>query len=275
MRYRFWLNTTDFDDQNSIFDAAAHFCSQTPKLYDNRINGYLFVYPNAVRGTFVGLGDMADARNLSSFMEPILNKMASMKGMSPKSLNHLVLPEIGNAASIFSYVQEMFTPNSTGKTPARLSRRHNPGETVMVSSGILTMDSRLLGKAEIESPNLAMALNKALPKHLPDGQLRVHVLTGGQVHKVGDDTSVNPVFRKAYLHVVATGVGKAIAQSLRDFAPNTGAYINEVAIAFFLPSTRLILTLIRLGIKIRTGKPHFGDLIIGSCRRSRRSGTQT
>jgi hypothetical protein len=274
MPYKFWLNTTNYDGQDSIFEAAAHFCAQSAKFYDNQVTGYFFIYPNAVQGTFIGLGPMSDATKLNAFMDPILQKMASFPGVSSKSLTKVAMSQLGDLESMLPLVQGMLNPKTTSEMPARLARRHDPGEKVMVGSGILTMDSRLLGKADVESPKLAMALNKAMPKNLPDGQLRVHILTGGQVHKVGNDTSVNPAFRRAYLHIIATGVGHALAPSLRELAPDMGAYVNEVSHVFIVHSKCFKLTLRRHGSRTPTGKTHSGDPTILNCHKSKRSGIQ-
>jgi hypothetical protein len=231
MPYKFWLNTTSYDDQKSIFAPSAYLCAQSAKFYDNRIAGYIFVYPNAVRGTMVGFGDMANPKKLAAFMDPILLKMKAMPGVDPKSLTKVAISEMGDLAdAVGGLLSLMAPPVRAERRSAEIRRRHNPNEKMTIGIGILTMDSRLLGRKDVESPKLADALEKAIPKKLEDGQLRIHLLTGGNVHKLGlNDTSVNPAFRKTYLHVVATGVGgPANVQSLRDLAPDMGSYPNEV-----------------------------------------------
>jgi hypothetical protein len=90
------------------------------------------------------------------------------------------------------------------------------------------MDSRLLDRAALTSPKLAEALRNAMPK-LNNSMLRGHLISGAKVHSIGDkDTAVHPAWRKAYVHIIGTGVGVPDIKSLKELAANTGAYSNEV-----------------------------------------------
>jgi hypothetical protein len=63
----------------------------------------------------------------------------------------------------------------------------------------------------------------------------VHFVGGGKVSGPRNDTSTHPAWRTALLHVVVTGyAGSPNGQSLRDLAPETGAYHNEVSIPIVL-----------------------------------------
>ena len=198
--------------------------------------------------------------NVRDTLEPMLYKMRNMPGIDPKSFQTMMLPDFGTIVSTLAPIaaswneiaaawgnlSSAFSPSPPGQGPKPaqpaqpiLQRRHGPGEEMqegksIVGSGILkTMDSRLLVAKEIAHPKLAEALEKAMPKHLEDGQLRVHFNSGRKVAQNGNNTSVNPYWRETMIHVIATGVGapgKAplSVQSLRDIAPNTGAYHNEV-----------------------------------------------
>jgi hypothetical protein len=90
------------------------------------------------------------------------------------------------------------------------------------------MDSRLLDRAALTSPKLAEALQNAMPK-LNNSMLRGHLISGAKVHSVGNNaTAVHPAWRKAYVHIIGTGVGVPNIGALKDLAANTGAYSNEV-----------------------------------------------
>jgi hypothetical protein len=231
--YKFWLNTTDYDDHKSIFKAAAYFCSMAPQLYENGVQGYFFVYPNAVQGTLLATSARTGLMKMVSTVEPILDKMKSMPGIDPKSHKVLALPTtIGGITTLLETFPELLGQPATSN-PLKRIKRHGPAEAMKLSRGIVTMDSRLLAKADIENPKLAEALEKATPMDLKDGQLRIHFLAGGKVNQLSskNNTSVHPVWRTTLLHIIATGYGgPANVQSLRDLAPETGAYMNEVSI---------------------------------------------
>ncbi|KAF1992567.1 FAD-binding domain-containing protein [Aulographum hederae CBS 113979] len=120
----------------------------------------------------------------------------------------------------------------------RLSRRHGPGEEEggeemegAMPMGIMPMDSRLLGRPALTSPQLSAALSEAIPK-VPLGQLLGALVGGGKVMKPEDpDSAVNPAWRKAYVHLICTGAGQFTCDSLRRIAPDMGAYGNEASVA--------------------------------------------
>jgi hypothetical protein len=90
------------------------------------------------------------------------------------------------------------------------------------------MDSRLLDNTALTSPQLAKALENAMPK-LENAMLRGHLVSGRKVHSIGiTDTSVNPAWRKAYVHIIGTGVGVPNIGSLKELTKDSGAYSNEV-----------------------------------------------
>jgi hypothetical protein len=90
------------------------------------------------------------------------------------------------------------------------------------------MDSRLLDRAALTSPKLAKALEDAMPK-LNNAMLRGHLVSGGKAHQVNDkDTAVHPAWRKAFVHIIGTGVGVPNIGALKELAADTAAYSNEV-----------------------------------------------
>lgn len=126
------------------------------------------------------------------------------------------------------------------KSASSKEKRHGPeekeGSTETKPQGIFPMDSRLLGRDHLIDPSLADALEKAMPL-MQYGQLRGNVVGGGKVWTAGNEktTSVNPAWRKAYVHLIATGAEQPNADSLRKLAPDMGAYANEVRV--WIPHT--------------------------------------
>lgn len=71
-------------------------------------------------------------------------------------------------------------------------KRH---EGMSAPMGILSMDSRLLGKEHFNHPDFAKALKGAYPL-VAEGVLRGHLIGGGKVLKPTEATSVHPAWRK-------------------------------------------------------------------------------
>jgi hypothetical protein len=202
------------------------------------MQGYFYIHPNAISGMFLAPNEYANATRMTALWEPILEKMKSMPGIDAKTL--IKVPPLSFGAGGLGSLQgsdggQAANPGSEmgGMGGVNMmSRRHGPGEKEAIPRGIIDEDSRLLGEEELVHPKLAQALENAMPK-LENAQLRSHFVAGGKVMKLGNDTSVNPAWRRAYVHMMTTGIGKASAQALRDISPHGGAYINEVIIYRF------------------------------------------
>jgi hypothetical protein len=229
LNYNFWLNTTDYFDEKSIFPVAAYLSSQLPRL--NRLGGfqgYYYVRSNAISADFQAPNEFANATQMTALLEPVLEHMKNMPGMNPSSL--FTIPPIDFAALISSGLQSLGIgkPTSQSGTMAgkTMMRRHEPvGEEIV--GAILDEDSLLLGEEELNHPKLAEALQKS-KRHGDTGVLRGHLVGGGQVMALGNGTSVTPKWRQSYVHMMTTGNDKVYAGALRDISPNGGAYINEV-----------------------------------------------
>jgi hypothetical protein len=238
LSYSFWVNTTDYDDKKSIWPAAAYLCSELPRLNrDGGFQGYFNFFPNAISANFLAPNEFADADNMRKVFDPVLKKIEGMPGIDKKTF--IKIPPAKLSASSLGNLQtstgEMAGPPKEvvggGQTHGhrRLTRRHGPGEMSAMARGTVDIDSRLLGDAELNHPKLAEALEKALPR-LPNGMLRSHLVGGNKVLKLGNDTSVLPAWRKAFVHIIgSTADGTPNIQSLRDISPDMGAYINEVS----------------------------------------------
>jgi hypothetical protein len=240
--YKFWMNTTDYNDQKSIYAPAAYLVGLAKKLAEESTNVFLFIYPNAIQTTVVGFEKNSDIKNLAALMDPIVDKMSSYPGINKNRIDRILIPDWRNIAvnaislteigvlAILGIGSSLMTQVAKGKDQKQPIRRHDPGQKMTLGFGTLTMDSRFLGQADIDQPlsKIANWLERSMPADKRDGQLRLHFNTGRGVREKGNGTSVPPTWRKAYIHTIVTGFGGAEASALREWAPNTGAYINEV-----------------------------------------------
>lgn len=232
LNYHFWLNTTSFDDEKSIFPVAAYFSSQLPRLNRLGLQGYYYIRPNAIAADFYIPNEFANATHINAFMDPVLNHMKNMTGMNPASL--IKIPPM-DMASVLSGIskggQGPQTATPRDKMPSMMIKRHGPmdKEKNSIYGGILDQDSLLMGEEELTNPKLAEAFEKA-QRHGDTSAFRGHLAGGGKVIATsGNDTSVTPVWRRTYVHMMATGNDKVYLKAVRDISPNGGAYINEVS----------------------------------------------
>lgn len=218
--------------------------SQFPKLNKlGGLQGWYYVRPNAISATFLAPNEFANSTNLKLLMDPILENMKKMPGMSPTSL--IKIPPTDFFALGIKRVQSSSGGSNGGMSSApekgmggMKMKRHGPMEALKepsaIYSGILDQDSILLGEEEITSPKLAAALEKSLRRGAT-GQMRGHLVGGNKVMSSGTDTSVTPAWRRAYVHLMTTGNDKRYVDALRDLSKEvsptiTGAYINEVSL---------------------------------------------
>lgn len=111
------------------------------------------------------------------------------------------------------------------------------------------LGSRLLDRKALSSPRLSRTLDVVVG--LPEEYTSVNLVLvgGGQIARDGDDpySGVNPAWRTAYIHnIVARGwapgadaatrnavygdITNVKVQAMKDLAPTTGAYMNEVSL---------------------------------------------
>jgi hypothetical protein len=189
-------------------------------------------------------GEDASTEWITTNIFPLLRNLSSSPGINP--LTMITLPteypnfwtffkavwgdmpgEAQPAAAQGPEVQGQGTPVS----PASpfLSKRHGPGDGMVTEPrGIVYLDSWLLGKKELHSPNFGAVLKATMPK-LPGANLGGQFVGGGKVIELGknDTTSILPAWRKTYVHLILYGYGKPSSLPLRNFAPDMGAYVNE------------------------------------------------
>lgn len=249
------MNTTDYNDNESIFAPAAYMTKKATDLIDRDASTFLFVYRNAIEAVIVSWGRSSGGQKIKSLVDPIIDKLATYPGVE-KHVERLLVPDWDNLATTSMSLAGILTimgslaglmsrqATSTSLTPSpgsktaktKLNRRHDPGQMMTLGSGILTMDSRLLGAAEVKLPEAKIAdyLKKSLPIEKEDAKLRLHFNLGSKLSTLGNGTSLHPAWRTSYIHTVVTALGGVEAPTLREWAPNTASYVNEVGLCIDL-----------------------------------------
>jgi hypothetical protein len=122
----------------------------------------------------------------------VVKKMSEMPGIDkssvvdrpPREINQQALGGLQGSGGGAPPISGGDMEGMKGMSHSRLvlHKRHGPGEMTATLRGLVDMDSRLLGEAELTHTNLAEALENAIPK-LPNGQLRSH-LTAGKKYRM-------------------------------------------------------------------------------------------
>ncbi|KAF2429945.1 FAD-binding domain-containing protein [Tothia fuscella] len=236
-----WINTTDYNDQSSIYPFAAKFMSEFTAWQDKGMGAYYWLYPNAMSIFAFYSNDDASKDWMNEQFKPTMTKISKMKGINSKTMVFVPL-EFPNFWAFFKQVWGdmpgkggegmpggMTARMTASPAPPTLSRRHGPGDGAATAArGIVYLDSWLLGKKELQSDKWASVLKAAMP-NLPGGNLGGQFIGGGETIKLGnnDPTSVLPAWRQTYLHLILYAYGKPSSLPLRQFAPDMGAYANE------------------------------------------------
>jgi hypothetical protein len=247
----FYVNTTDIKDLKSIYAPLAYLHTTLPRIVDSGVSGFYFAFPNAIK---IFLLTITNSTLLpASIINPIANKMASFPGIRQFTSSQVLhwpfssyqaffdasfghgdakTTQMGSDAMSRGQLQEL-------RKHMTLARRHGPGSGELESAdtqalGVLPIDSILMDKDIIMHPKLADALEASMPKG-ERAQLRGNLVSGKVVHQLGNDTSVNPAWRRAYCHLIATARG---AESIGDIdvtpvkmlKKDYGVYLNEVSL---------------------------------------------
>lgn len=82
-----YINTTDYNDQKSIYAPSAWLHTLLPDLADNKgWSGYYFIFPNAIKCSFLNIGEAATTANAVKVWQPIIEKFAAFPGIEKNSL---------------------------------------------------------------------------------------------------------------------------------------------------------------------------------------------
>jgi hypothetical protein len=214
-----------------------------PALNDKGVMGYFYIYPNAIWVNMLAVEEDAGITRAKSLWEPVLSVAEKFPGMQK------VITQYANFDDFkqwFDWRFQRLAPKEA-RSPARLEGARPRG-------GISAQDSRLLGRNHLSNRMLASALQGAMPK-MKNGMLRGHLVGGGEVINSGRgpgrpdrpdrparSSSVNPAWRRAYVHLIATGHTNPDATTLKLLAPDSGCYAYEVGPLF---STLQLTVLLR------------------------------
>jgi hypothetical protein len=237
---QFWVNTTNYEDQESIYPAAAHFHAQYSQWSDKGLGAYYWVYPNAFSVFLIYHGEDASNQWMWKNLRPMLTNLTTFPGLN-KDTSIYLPSEFSNFWTFFQTIWGDMPASAAAPVVPRdaqmlnspfsasLDKRHGPGDGKMTEPrGIVYLDSWLLGKKHLHDPKFAAVLKASMPK-LPGANLGGQFIGGGKVIELGenDTTAVLPAWRKAYVHLILYGYGKPSSLPLREFAPDMGAYVNE------------------------------------------------
>jgi hypothetical protein len=157
-------------------------------------------------------GNQAGIKKANQIWGPILTKMQSFENMTPFQTRPF---EFANYREFFEETYGIFEPEIGPDTPP-------------YNRGIMPYDSRLLAAEHVQSPNITYALRGC------HNNYGVMFQAPGQSQGDGRDTSANPGWRKAVVHLVGwsnAALGLNV-DGLRELAPDTGAYINEACLGY-------------------------------------------
>jgi len=211
---KFWLETLNRNDTESIYEPAAYFHSQFPSLNARGAQGYYYVYPWALVTRFI-MPDTsaAEARRLFA---PILASFSAFPGLKKE------IHQYQEFKSFKEWFEKLF-----GELPPPDDKKPLEPES-FAPRGNSGMDSWLLTPKDMHSPDLAAALKASMPK-MQNGMLRGHLVAGGKVNDADmrRSTSVNPAWRNALVHIIGTGLGAPTVGAIKALDPNSGSYSNE------------------------------------------------
>jgi hypothetical protein len=212
---RWWLKA-NADNTTAIFDPAAYIMSKMPGLNAKGVQGFFFVYPTSMWGYFLTAGEDAGISKAKKLWEPVIENAVKFPGMERPIYQYT------NFDNFKQYFDWRFRPLIPADPSIPLPIE-NPS-----TRGVSPLDSRLLSASHLTSPKLAAALRDAMPLGSKNVMLRGHLVGGGQVAKDGSDSSVQPAWRKSLVHIISSG-SVPNATSLKNLAPDTGCYVNEVS----------------------------------------------
>jgi hypothetical protein len=246
----FEINATNWQNPpDSYWDMVAELHKQLPILSQQGVSGFYYIYPATTLLMLISSGEQGP--NLKGIANALAKKLSSFPGMKKRgvlsssmdsykkffdaeftpidggkiSMSQSLLLKYGNLFFKRDELPDAFHEAPEGIRPS-LHRRMNM-ETAE-PNGHEYMDSRLLGARHFQNPNLAQLLKKSMPP-TQFGQLRGNFIAGREVSKDNPDTSVNPAWRTALTHLIGTGYpGNWTVNGLRELAPDSGAYGNEV-----------------------------------------------
>jgi hypothetical protein len=243
------INATNWQKpDDDYWEMVAQLHRELDQLAQKGVSGYYYVYPATT--LIMLLAPDAAGKKLSGYGSALGKKLGAMKGVKKRG-------PISQKQGVYkTFFAGEFNPIDGSKLPAsevlleklgakifergdlpdafweaNESKLHKRMDMEAAEpNGHSQLDSRLLGARHMSNPQLATLLKQAMPP-TKYGQLRGNFVGGGAVASSKEDVSMNPAWRTALTHVIATGYpGNWSVDSLRTLAPDSGAYGNEVSL---------------------------------------------
>jgi hypothetical protein len=104
-----WINTTDSSVNTTIYEPAAYLHSLFPNLNARGIQGYYYVYQDALQGIFVTEGKDAGATVARRTWAPLLAALSTFPGMGPP------IAEYADVANYKAFYDRAFGPMESMK----------------------------------------------------------------------------------------------------------------------------------------------------------------
>ncbi|KAH7176736.1 hypothetical protein EDB81DRAFT_752055 [Dactylonectria macrodidyma] len=187
-----------------ISDAMQYLLGELSSLQERGVSAFIYVDISHVRCYAVHPGNASGISEANAVWGPILTKMQSFPNIRPFQTKPY------NFDNYKDFFVTTYGPPALETGPKPQPRNH----------GIYPYDSRLLAPEHLRDPDIMNALGGA------EGTYGVLVTAPGQSQGSGEDTSANPGWRRAVVHLVAG----PDATGLRKLAPDMGAYINEASL---------------------------------------------
>ncbi|TGZ81304.1 FAD-binding domain-containing protein, partial [Ascodesmis nigricans] len=159
-------------------------------------------------------------------------------GVSTQQLNDALAPS--NLFTLGAAHGSVKTAGGWGQAGghAPLSSKYGLGVDQVLEYKVVTADGKLLVANKVVNADLFWALRggggstfgvvvEATVKAYTSPKITVTNWWINATNAAEPDTSVLPAWRKSYVHLIGTGAGAFMADSLRTLAPDTGAYVNE------------------------------------------------
>jgi FAD binding domain len=216
-----WFLNSTSGAPRSLDEPLRHLMNNIPSLDAQGISGYYELHTGTAQGLIFNPGNVSGIAAANAVWRPILEKMQSYPGIKPFQSKPY------HFENLYSFFKGSFGTMKSMKPMATngLYKRHGPGEdadTPPYSKGLIPIDSHLLTADHLRSPNIMDAFVSTLGNYAI-----LHVSPGSKLKF--DDTSVHPSWRKAMVHITGMKVPNYMnMDSVRAFATDVGAYINEV-----------------------------------------------
>ncbi|KAI6715417.1 FAD binding domain-containing protein [Diplocarpon mali] len=205
-------NASNFETgEHPMSKAMAYLMSEVPEMQKKGISGSFYVNPTSMRSFVIHPGCASGLEIANRFWGPILSEMSSFEDMTP----------FQTKAFHYQSYTEYF---SSTYGPMPVVTANEP-----YGRGIIGFDSTLLAPEHLQSPDLTSAFRTTR------GDYGVQVVTPGYKVGSGVEVAANPGWRRASALVVGMkdeAAGTSM-DSLRELAPDMGAYINEVRVSSY------------------------------------------